>query len=103
MLLPQFSLRTTLAVLSACALVFLIAGQAYQGKAWAVGVTVALASVPVCLCVHALFYGLTAAVSRVIGVQKLPAKTSQGGMQFGPDEHMNPTANRSDSSEAITD
>ena len=85
MLIPQFSLRTTLKVLTACAVLFLIAGQAVQGHAWAVGVTVAVLSVLGTLVVHAVFYGLTAWLSRLIGVQQLPARTSQGGLQLSPD------------------
>ena len=90
MLLPQFSLKTVLLLVSACACFFLVAGQAYQGEAWAIGVTVAVSSLPVCFLVYAIFYGITAVVARVTGVQRLPAKTSQGGFQLGPDEHIEP-------------
>lgn len=94
MLLPRFSLRTILLILSGLAVVFLIAGEAFQGEPWAVAVTVAFASIPACLVVYALFYGFTLLVSRVIGAERLPARTSQGGVQLGPDEHLQPPAER---------
>ena len=98
MLLPQFSLRTILLATTACTVLFLIARQAFQGEAWAVGVTIAVLSVPACLVVYALFYGLTLLVSRVVGVQRLPARTSQGGVQLGPDEHLPPSGAGPDNS-----
>ena len=90
MLLPRFSLKTILAVLSACTVIFVIAGQAYQGKAWAAGVTIALASIPICLLVHAMFYGIVGLFARVVSPQQVPARTSQGGIQRSPDEQVEP-------------
>lgn len=90
MLLPRYSLKTILAVLSGCTVIFLIAGQAYQGEAWAGGVTIAVASVPICMLVHAMFYGLVVLLSRVIGTQQVPARTSQGGIQHSDEQHDQP-------------
>ncbi len=85
MLIPQFSLRTTLQVLTVCAVLFLVAGQALAGKAWAVIVTVAVLSVLATLLVHGCFYLVAAALSKLTGTQQTPARTSQGGLQLSPD------------------
>ena len=90
MLIPQFSLRTTLKVVTVCALLFLIAGQALEGKAWAVAATVAVLSVLATLAVHGCFFGLTAGLSRIIGAQHSPARTSQGGLQISSDLQVPP-------------
>ncbi len=90
MLIPQFSLRTILKVITVCAVLFLIAGEALQGKAWAVAVTVGVLSVLATLAVHGCFFGLTAGLSRIIGAQQSPARTSQGGMQLSSDLQVPP-------------
>ncbi len=88
MLLPRFSLKTILTLLSVSTVIFVVAGQAFQGKAWAAGVTIAVASIPVCLFVHAVFYGIIGLLARVISPQQVPALTSQGGIQRSPDEQV---------------
>ena len=90
MLIPQFSLRTILQVITVCALLFLVAGQALEGKAWAVAVTVAVLSVLATLAVHGCFFGLTAGLTRIIGARQSPARTSQGGLQFSSDLQVPP-------------
>ena len=90
MLLPQFSLRTTLKALSACAVLFVVVRQAVLGQFWAIAVSCALLSVVVCFVFYALFYALTVGMSRVVGTQQLPARTSQGGLQLTTDEHQPP-------------
>ena len=74
-----------------CALVFVIAGQALEGQAWAVVVTVGILSVLAVLAVHGCYFALTAGLSRVIGVQQSPARTSQGGLQLGSDVQFDPS------------
>lgn len=81
MLLPRFSIRTLLAIVVAVAIASLFAGQAISGRTWAVGVTVALASVPVALAVHALFFLICSAMARVLGAQETVARTSRGGVE----------------------
>lgn len=91
MLIPQFSLRTTLKVVTVCALLFLIAGQALEGRAWAMGVTVGVLSVLATLLVHSGFFAFTAAMSSIVGTQQSPARTSQGGLQLSSDIELLPT------------
>jgi hypothetical protein len=90
MLIPRFSLRTILKVITVCAVLFLIAGEALRGSAWAVAVTVGVLSVLATLAVHGCFFGLTAGMSRVIGAQQTPARTSQGGLQLSSDLQVPP-------------
>jgi hypothetical protein len=91
MLIPRFSLRTILKVITVCAVLFLIAGEALQAKAWAVAVTGGVLSVLATLVVHGCFFGLTAGMARVIGAQQTPARTSQGGLQVSSDLQVPPT------------
>lgn len=90
MLLPQFSLRTALKLLTASTVLFVIVRQAFLGTAWAVGISFVFLCVPFFFLTYAAFYGLTILMSRLIGVQRLPARTSQGGVQVSPDEHLQP-------------
>jgi hypothetical protein len=57
-LLPQFSIRALLWVLTGCAVAFLIAGMAYRGQYWAWGVTIGLASLVLTALVHAAWFGV---------------------------------------------
>lgn len=56
MLLPRYSLRQILAVMVIVALVFVAAAQAARGAAWAVGITIAVATLLVSLGVYALTF-----------------------------------------------
>jgi len=86
MLIPRFSLRTTLLGMSICAVFSVIAGSAYRGHAWAVVITVAVLSLLVTLAVHAVFYALVSAFGKIVGAKISPARTSQGGMQSSTDD-----------------
>jgi hypothetical protein len=58
MILPRFTIRTAFAVVTACAVVFLIAGTAYRGQTWAWGVTIAVLSLLITALVHAAWFGV---------------------------------------------
>jgi type VI protein secretion system component VasK len=64
MLLPRFTIRTLLVMLTICALVFVIFGMAYRGKHWALGITIALASLAFTALVHAAWFGVVWLVAR---------------------------------------
>jgi hypothetical protein len=81
MLLPRFSLRTLLLVCFGVAVASLFAGQAATGRAWAVGVTVAVFSVPIALAVQALAFAACSAMGGLLGVQEATARTSRGGVE----------------------
>ena len=57
-LIPQYSIRWLLAVMTAGAVVFSIFGLAVRGKPWAMGVSIAIVSLGVLFLAHALFFGL---------------------------------------------
>ncbi len=86
MLIPRFSLRTTLLGVSVCSIFFVIVGYAYRGEAWAVVISVAVLSIFVTLAIHAIFYALVTAFGRIVGAQIAPARTNQGGMQSSSDD-----------------
>jgi ABC-type uncharacterized transport system permease subunit len=58
MLMPQFSIRATLAFVTAAAFVFVVAGFAYRGQDWAWGVVIALVSLGVTALVHGAWFGV---------------------------------------------
>jgi len=53
MLLPRFTIRALIGLVTICALIFVIAGMAVRGQPWAWGVTIGLASLAFTLLVHA--------------------------------------------------
>lgn len=81
MLLPRFSLRTLLAVLTIVAVASLFAGHALGGRAWALGVTVAAVSVVATLIVHAGFFAVASFIARWLGPTEIIARTSRGGVE----------------------
>jgi hypothetical protein len=81
MLLPRFTLRTLLAILTGVAVLSLLAGQALGGRAWALGVTVAVVSVPLALLVHAGCFSLAMVFARWLGAKEVVARTSRGGVE----------------------
>ena len=93
MLLPRYSLRTTLIAVTACAVFSLVVGQAVRGQMWAVVIAVGVASILVTLIVHALLFLMTAGLTRLVGSQQLPARTSRGGVQSTPDQQSPPPLN----------
>jgi hypothetical protein len=81
MLLPRFSIRTMLAIATGVAVISIFAGQALGGKAWAMGLTAAVVSVPVSLAVQALFFAVGSAFARWLGPQDIVARTNRGGVE----------------------
>ncbi len=81
MLLPRFSIRTALGIVTGVAVVSLFAGQALGGRAWAFGLTVAVLSVPLALAVHAAFFALGSAFANLLGPEDVVAHTSRGGVE----------------------
>lgn len=57
MLLPRFTIRALLVMLTICAVVFVIAGMAVRGQHWAWGVTIGILSVAFTSLVHAAWFG----------------------------------------------
>jgi ABC-type uncharacterized transport system permease subunit len=58
MMLPRFTIRTLLVMLTVCAFLFVIVGLAYRGQHWAWGVTIGMLSLGVTALVHAAWFSL---------------------------------------------
>ena len=58
MLLPSFSIRALLLMLTLGAVAFLIVGMGFRGQHWAWGASVAIFSVLVTAIVHAAWFGI---------------------------------------------
>ena len=58
MLLPRFTIRTILAVMALCAVLFLLVGTAYRGQTWAWAATIGVLSLAVTALVHAACFGI---------------------------------------------
>jgi hypothetical protein len=69
-LLPRFSIRMLLGVLTVCAFAFVVAGTAYRGQNWAWGVTIGLASILVTAVVHAAWFGIVWLFGQVTSERK---------------------------------
>lgn len=80
MLLPRYSLRTTLALITGASFFFVVVGLAVRGHAWAVAVSVAVASGALALAAYAISYGVCIALAGVVGSQEIVAKTSRGAV-----------------------
>lgn len=78
MLVPRFTIRTLLAVLTGAAVVFLVAGMAVRGETWAWGVTIGFFFLVVTALAHAAWFGL------VWLFAQLPAKRQEGGGDGSP-------------------
>jgi hypothetical protein len=57
MLLPRFTIRALLVVLTISAFVFVIAGMAVRGQHWAWGITIGILSLGFTLLVHSAWFG----------------------------------------------
>lgn len=65
-LLPRFSIRVLLALVTICAFVFVVVGMAARGQNWAWGVTIAVASLVVTAVVHAAWFGVVWLFARMV-------------------------------------
>ncbi len=65
MLIPRYSLSRMLLIVTVCAVVSLIVSFALRGQPWALGISLALATLALCLLIYAcaflVAYGLAAA------------------------------------------
>jgi len=81
MILPRFSIRTAMIGLTIAAMFFVVVGDAVRGKAWAVAISVGIASLLVTLLFHVLLYTLSAVSAKMLGSKTLAVRTSQGALQ----------------------
>jgi hypothetical protein len=65
MLVPRFTIRALLVLITLCAFAFVIAGFAIRGEHWALAVTIGLASALFTLLIHAAWFGAIWWLSRL--------------------------------------
>ena len=58
MLLPRFTIRALLVMLTVCACIFVIVGLAFRGQQWAWGVTIGILSLGFTLLIHAAWFAI---------------------------------------------
>jgi hypothetical protein len=85
MLLPRFTIRTILVVVTIFAFAFVVAGMAVRGEQWAWGVTIALISLALTGVVHAAWFGIVWAFARVPSQPPAaPARVVAAGQPVAP-------------------
>ena len=72
MLLPRFTIRALLVMLTVCAFVFVIVGMAFRGQHWAWGVTIGLLSLMFMALVHSAWFGAVWLLSQLASTQRRP-------------------------------
>src|SRR4029453_14669642 len=82
MIMPRFTIRTALAGVTLCALVFVVVGMAVRGESWAWGITIALVSLLITLLVHAAWFSLVWTFRRLRG--ETPGPPSQAAVAAMP-------------------
>lgn len=65
-LLPRFSIRALLWLVTCSALVFVVFGMAARGEAWAVAVSIGIASLVLMAIMHALWFFLVRFFGRIV-------------------------------------
>lgn len=83
MTIPRLTIRSLLGVVAVAAVISMFGGPAFGGRAWAVGVTVAVGSFGAMLIVGAGFFVLCMAAARLLGADQVVARTSRGGFETG--------------------
>ena len=65
MILPRFTIRALLVILTIGALVSVVVGMAFRGHYWAIGVTIGLLTVFFAALVHAAWFGIVWAIAQM--------------------------------------
>jgi hypothetical protein len=72
MVVPRFTIRALLGLITLCAFAFVIAGFAFRGERWALAICVGLATILVTLLVHAMWFGVVWLLARLTS-KRLPS------------------------------
>jgi hypothetical protein len=84
MLIPQFSLRSVLYVTAGCAVLSLVAAMAMRGTAWAMALTVAVASLSITFAAYGtMFFAVW--VFSLVAPRRRAARELARSSPFGPD------------------
>jgi hypothetical protein len=65
MLFPRFTMRTILAVMTGCAVLFVVMGLGARGQTWAWGLVIGVVSLGTTALVHATWFGVVWYFSRL--------------------------------------
>jgi hypothetical protein len=65
MLVPRFTVRTILAVMTGCAVLFVVMGVGARGETWAWAIVIGVLSVGVTALVHAAWFGVVSFFARL--------------------------------------
>jgi hypothetical protein len=82
MIIPRYSLRWLLALITVCGGLSLILSYAFQGQAWAIGFTVGLGSLAVVAALHAVAFSVAWLLTQLSSIASGSPK-SQGQSPFG--------------------
>lgn len=69
MLVPRFTIRALLVLLTVSAVAFVIVGMAFRGQNWAWGVSIGLLSLLLTALVHAAWFGVVWIFTRMPSAQ----------------------------------
>ncbi|HJQ81304.1 MAG TPA: hypothetical protein VJ828_15190 [Lacipirellulaceae bacterium] len=75
-LVPRFTIRTLLAMITLAAIIFVMIGTATRGQYWAWGVTIGLVSVIVTALAHAAWFGIVWMFMRISHGQSEPFESA---------------------------
>jgi hypothetical protein len=86
-LVPRFTIRTLLVIITLAAIIFVMIGTATRGQYWAWGVTIGLVSVVITAFAHAAWFGIVWMFMRMSHGQpaSLELATRQGGDSRAPE------------------
>lgn len=67
MLVPQFTTRRLLAIVTACSLLFLVLSLAVRGQAWATATSIGLGAAVLTLLTFAFFFQIAFLLAKLVG------------------------------------
>jgi hypothetical protein len=76
MFVPRFTMRTILAVMTGCAVLFVVMGIGAGGQMWAWGIVIGALSLGVTALVHAAWFGIVSFFSRLEARREAAAATA---------------------------
>ena len=102
MLIPQFSLRWLLGVMTGCAVVFSVVGLGVRGHVWAAGISIGIGSLVILGAIYALLFGMAWTFSAVTsglgfggsGSSGSPFQPQPGESPFGRESATDAAGNR---------
>jgi hypothetical protein len=96
LVLPRFTIRTLLAILTAAAVVFVMVGTAFRGQYWAWGVTIGIISCIITALSHSAWFGIVWFFGRLPDRRTELSETAKAPLV--PADATTPAENRSDQS-----